>query len=68
MLKRTIKYEDYNGVEREEDFYFNLSKAELTEMELSQKGGLAEMIQGMGDGRYTCDEIFQYYKDNKYKK
>lgn len=47
MLKRTIKYEDYNGVEREEDFYFNLSKAELTEMELSQKGGLAEMIQGI---------------------
>lgn len=47
MLKRTIKYEDYNGVEREEDFYFNLSKAELTEMELSTKGGLAEMIQGI---------------------
>ena len=47
MLKRTIKYEDYNGVEREEDFYFNLTKAELTEMELSQKGGLAEMIQGI---------------------
>ena len=27
---------------------------------------LAEMIQGMGDGRYTCDEIYQYYKENKY--
>lgn len=47
MLKKTIKYEDYNGVEREEDFYFNLSKAELTEMELSTKGGLTEMIQGI---------------------
>lgn len=47
MLKKTITYEDYNGVTREEDFYFNLSKAELTEMELSTKGGLTEMIQGI---------------------
>lgn len=45
MLKRTITYTDYNGVERKEDFYFNLSKAEIMEMELSTTGGLAEMIQ-----------------------
>ena len=44
MLKKTITYEDYNGVERTEDFYFNLSKAEVTEMELSVSGGLSEMI------------------------
>ena len=31
MLKKTIKYTDYNGVERTEDFYFNLSKAEIME-------------------------------------
>lgn len=29
MLKKTIKYEDYEGIIREEDFYFNLSKAEV---------------------------------------
>lgn len=45
MLKKTIKYTDYNGVDREEDFYFNLSKAEIMEMELGTTGGLAEMIQ-----------------------
>lgn len=45
MLKKTITYTDYNGVERKEDFYFNLSKAEIMEMELSTTGGLAEMIQ-----------------------
>lgn len=44
MLKKTIKYVDYNGVERNEDFYFNLSKAELMEMEMSISGGLTEMI------------------------
>lgn len=45
MLKKTMTYTDYNGVERTEDFYFNLSKAEIMEMELSTTGGLAEMIK-----------------------
>ena len=44
MLKKKIKYTDYNGAEREEDFYFNLSKAELSEMELSTTGGLRQML------------------------
>ena len=47
MLKKTIKYEDFNGMEREEDFYFNLTKAELMEMEMSTTGGLAEMIENI---------------------
>lgn len=47
MLKKTIKYTDYNGVEREEDFYFNLSKAEITEMELSVDGGMAAMLESI---------------------
>lgn len=45
MLKKTITYTDYNGTERTEDFYFNLTKAEVMEMELSTTGGLAERIQ-----------------------
>ena len=45
MIKKTITYSDFNGNERTEDFYFNLTKAEITKMELSTKGGLAEMIQ-----------------------
>lgn len=44
MLKKTITYVDYNDVERTEDYYFNLSKAELMEMELSIAGGLSETI------------------------
>lgn len=45
MITETIKYTDYNGVEREEKFMFNLSKAELMELEMGTTGGLAEMIQ-----------------------
>ena len=44
MLKKTITYSDYNGVNRTEDFYFNLSKAEIMEMEMGTSGGFAEMI------------------------
>jgi len=42
MLKKRIKYTDYNGLEREEDFYFNLSEAEIMRMNFTTKGGLEE--------------------------
>lgn len=51
MLKKRIKYTDYDGNEREEDFYFNLSKAELIELELTTEGGLEQMIQKITDTR-----------------
>jgi len=44
MLKKNITYNDYNGTERTEDFYFNLSKAEVLEMEMTTTGGLAAQI------------------------
>lgn len=40
MYKKTIKYTDYNGVEKTEDHYFNLSKAELLTMDLGVSGGM----------------------------
>lgn len=45
MLKKTITYTDYNGVERTEDYLFNLNKAELLELGLSKKGGLEQWIE-----------------------
>lgn len=45
MLRKTIKYVDFNGVEREEEFLFNLTKAEVMEMQLSKTGGLTETIR-----------------------
>lgn len=41
MLKKTITYDDLDGNPITEDFYFNLSKAEIARMELSQHGGLS---------------------------
>lgn len=45
MLKKTITYVDFNGEERTEDFYFNLTKAEILEMNFSTYGGLDKMIE-----------------------
>ena len=45
MFKKTITYVDYNDNTRTEDFYFNLTKSDIMKMEMSVKGGLAEMIK-----------------------
>ena len=62
MLKKNIKYTDYNGVERNEEFLFNLSKAELMEMEMSTQGGLAGMIQKVVDTQ-DAPAIIKVFKD-----
>lgn len=45
MRKETITYTDYEGVERTEDFYFNLNKAEVMEMQLTTDGTLTKLIE-----------------------
>lgn len=51
MLKKKIKYTDYDGNEREEEFLFNLTKAEIIEMELGMAGGMQNFIQKIIDTR-----------------
>lgn len=45
MLKKEITYTDYNGNERTETHYFNLSKAEMLDMELFTEGGYVNMLE-----------------------
>lgn len=40
MLKRTFEYVDYNGNTRKEDHYFNLTQAEIMEIEMKAEGGM----------------------------
>ena len=44
MLKKTMTTVDFGGTERTEDYYFNLTRAEIMEMELTTEGGLVQMI------------------------
>ena len=62
MLKKTIKYTDFSGNERTEDFYFNLTKAEIMEMEMGTTGGMAEMIQRIVAAQ-DAPAIIKIFKD-----
>ena len=62
MLKKTITYTDYDGVERTEDHYFNLSKADVMEMEMGTTGGLAEMIKKIVAAK-DAPAIIRVFKD-----
>lgn len=62
MLKKTITYSDYNGTERTEDFYFNLTKAEVMEMEMSTSGGLTQMITNVVAAK-DAPAIIKIFKD-----
>lgn len=45
MIGITKTYTDYNGVEKTETFYFNLTKTELAKLALGPAGGLDNMLQ-----------------------
>src|SRR4026207_333618 len=45
VLKKTITYKNLDGDEVTRDFYFNMTKMELAEMEVLKEGGLREHLE-----------------------
>lgn len=62
MLKKKIEYTDYDGNKRSEECYFNLSKAELTEMELSENGGFDKYIEKIVEAQNN-KKIYNLFKE-----
>lgn len=62
MLKKTIAYIDLNGVERKEDFYFNLSKPEILKMQGSVKGGYDVRLKGIAADLNGAN-IMEFFED-----
>ena len=62
MIKKTISYTDYDGNERTEDFYFNLSKPELIEMQTSEAGGIEKKIEKISKEQ-DIKKIIELMKD-----
>lgn len=62
MFKKDIEYTDYNGNKRKEAFYFNLSKAELMEMELSTSGGFQQYINRIINAQDT-PQLVKLFKE-----
>lgn len=66
MYKKTITFTDYDGNERTEDFYFHLTEAEVTEMEMGIKGGLTKMMQKLVSTQDT-GRIVEVFKELLFK-
>lgn len=62
MYKKTIVFEDYDGNERKEDFFFNLNTGELIEMNMSITGGLEKMLKNIIDAQDN-KRLFEVFKD-----
>lgn len=62
MLKKSITYTDYNGEKQTDECYFNLSKAELLEMEMSEKGGFENYIKKLMEEKDN-KKIYALFKD-----
>lgn len=60
MLKKRIKYVDFDGNKREEDFFFHLMESEIAEMELSTAGGFTESIQRIIQSQDVPEIIRQF--------
>jgi hypothetical protein len=56
MIKKTIKFTDYDGNERSDDYYFNFTKAEVVEMEASETGGIIQALRDMP----TAEHIIKF--------
>jgi hypothetical protein len=57
-----MTYVDYDGNNRTEDFYFNLSKAEVMEMELGTTGGMQRMLEKIVAEK-DSKRIIEIFKD-----
>lgn len=53
MYRKKITYTNFNGEVVEKEFYFNLTPAEVTEMDLSEEGGLEARIKKIINERDT---------------
>lgn len=62
MYKMTVKYEDYDGNLREEDHWFHLNEAELTQLNLSYVGGMEKRLDRIVKSKNT-PEIMRIFKD-----
>lgn len=51
MYKKTMNTVDFGGTQRTEDYYFNLTKAEIMEMQLGTEGGFVEMVRKITEAK-----------------
>lgn len=68
MLPKKIKSIDFDGNEREETYYFNITEAEMADMALSKDGGLEVYINRIIEAKSVPElkELFKFFIDKSY--
>lgn len=62
MLKKTVSYVDYDGVQRMETLYFNLTKAEISRIQMKEDGNFIEHMQRLLEKR-KVEELYLFFED-----
>lgn len=62
MFCKSMTYTDFNGIERTENFYFNLTKAELAELELTTEGGMKNRLTAIIDSKDQAEIVRNFKK------
>ena len=62
MLKKELAYEDFLGNQQKETFYFNLTKTELTELEVKYPGGFGEYLRKIASEQ-KADKMYDIVKE-----
>lgn len=62
MISKTVTYKDYNGTQRTETYYFDLSQAELMDMQFTTEGGLDEQLKKITDGNDMV-ATYKFFRD-----
>lgn len=60
MLKREIKFEDFNGNQTSEICYFNLSKPEIIMLEASHETGFGNFLQRLLESNNNAQLVQQF--------
>lgn len=62
MLIEKIHYTDFDGVERDEEFEFNLSTHELADLNFSTSGGMEKKIKKIIE-KHDSVEVYRTFKE-----
>jgi hypothetical protein len=57
MLAKKITYTNFNGEEVTETFYFNLTRAEVSEMQVNHPGGYSEYLERIVESKDTKEIV-----------
>lgn len=66
MIKKTITYVDYEGVERTEDFHFHLNKAEIIKINMTTPGGMVAKLNQITKAKDTA-QLYEVFEDLVHK-